>query len=71
MPFRSQEEINTAGSFQDGLGGNFEDSSSTASITQKNEMLPTKPVKKLEDYTCSASWIKSPQATVCVRLQRC
>ena len=36
MSFSSQEEINTTESFQDGLGG-------TASITQKNELLPIKP----------------------------
>ena len=43
MSFTSQEEINTTGSFQDGSGGNFEDPSSTASITHKIEILPTKP----------------------------
>ena len=43
MLFTSQEEINTTGSFQDGSDGSFEDLSSTASITQKNYMLPTEP----------------------------
>ena len=45
MSSRSQEEINTTKSFQDGFGGNFEDSFSTASVTQKTEMLPRKPEK--------------------------
>ena len=26
---------------------------------------------KRENYRCSVSWIRIPQATVCVRLQRC
>ena len=43
MYFTTQEQMNTTESFQDGSGGNFQDPSSTASITQKKEVLPTKP----------------------------
>ena len=46
MSFTSQEEINTTDSFQDGSGGNFEDPSSTASITQTKGDVTPKPEQK-------------------------